>query len=1154
MPAYENYTELEFLPSAVERGLYGSFRTTKRRKPGTPGYCIVKSFKTTADDLAQGLGAEEESAWVFAAWVAQQEVAASGAPLAPIVELKREPPTEDGESEIWCERRWHSMSLRDVVAGGFRLKHSELLHIALAVVEGLRQLQEQKDRSHGRLHLANVLVGGGEDIEDYASAPVFLTDPRPVDPTRPFDQEAGDLRSLGKILYQLIEREETPRFPSGQIGRLPKWEEALEKHAEAWRGLCSRLLNPEAVPEGAFSLESLSQELQKWKADEDGIVVRTSRALREGLEPAAARLKDFSKGGARQLRRSAWGLAAAALLAGLAVVFYAGSPWIMRSPAERECDEDDEAKFDVAAFGWPPPHYQWQVNLADAPNGTGPSLTLKAPGETNLAIQVVVTSGHRSVTKSAKLTVRPVKPPIIESPLPTGPIIVPPGGETNLEVTAKGKGLLRFQWFSNSVVIPGAITQTLTLSFDSLSQTGRYRVEVRNRNPTPAPREFDVRKGPVPRRPQPPSATLVLDPESVTQGQAFTLTATATGELPLSFEWLKDGRTLTTQPNLRTNVTVYRNNAATTNDSGRYQVRVSNAGGSSTSSGKELKVHPLIRRPPPTPLEIVKQPTNTKVMAGQTVSFSVQTTGVPAPTNYTWRLNGQAVANNASAKPQTLTIENVRPNQAGTYSVVIQNGVVSLTSATATLTVLQPLQPPIITSGPSDLVVRAGRPAAFQVQASGDPLPRYQWFFNDKPFPGETNSRFQISAAWPTNAGPYFVVATNAAGAQTTKTARLDIRPTITQTIASQTNAVGSNATFTVVAISSLQMVYRWVGPGDTKPVASAPTLTLTKLKEQDRGWYTVVVSNKFGADTNAAWLEVTNRLTVSQGAETRSSQVAGSPVEIKELKPQITLWPSNQFVPVGASLTLKAEAKSNVHWHLWHNGVEKSTDPLRLDPVATNDGGLYSVWAQNGAGCSPTNKFSLWVTFTNDIGMTFVWVPNVKLFVGQTEVSRRQYERVTPPGLPNWTPGEDDLPANYITNKSMAQAFCDKLNKSNPPAGYFYRLPTAGEWCRIADVKEADTQKTLKGRYEDPKHPEGPQAVNRADCTPDECGLCDVLGNVGELAEDGRWMGLSYAIGAYKPGTLKIRQMARTLSEPASPLQSLEPPECGFRVVLSPR
>ena len=81
---------------------------------------------------------------------------------------------------------------------------------------------------------------------------------------------------------------------------------------------------------------------------------------------------------------------------------------------------------------------------------------------------------------------------------------------------------------------------------------------------------------------------------------------------------------------------------------------------------------------------IIGQPTNLTVNATETAAFTVSATGIPDPT-YQWLKNGTNVLGATSA---TLIIVNAQANDVAAYSVIVSNASGTVTSDSATLTVV----------------------------------------------------------------------------------------------------------------------------------------------------------------------------------------------------------------------------------------------------------------------------------------------------------------------------------------------------------------------------------------------------------------------------------------------------------------------------------
>jgi hypothetical protein len=153
--------------------------------------------------------------------------------------------------------------------------------------------------------------------------------------------------------------------------------------------------------------------------------------------------------------------------------------------------------------------------------------------------------------------------------------------------------------------------------------------------------------------------------------------------------------------------------------------------------------------------------------AGQSLpvgsALTAGVTGVSAPLSYTWLKNGVPIP---GATQSTLTVPNLQPSDAGTYSVVVGTieGNVSVSAVQVTVS-----QPPAITTPPQSQSVAVGQSLSFSVTASGT-NPTYQWQQNGTAISGATNATYVISNAQMSDAGTYRVIV-SAAGVSVESTA-----------------------------------------------------------------------------------------------------------------------------------------------------------------------------------------------------------------------------------------------------------------------------------------------------------------------------------------------------------------------------------------------
>ena len=164
------------------------------------------------------------------------------------------------------------------------------------------------------------------------------------------------------------------------------------------------------------------------------------------------------------------------------------------------------------------------------------------------------------------------------------------------------------------------------------------------------------------------------------------------------------------------------------------------------------------------------QPQSQTVAQGSSVHLSVSANGA-APFSYQWRKNG---ANIAGATAASHTIASAQGADAGTYSVTVSNAGGSTVSRDAILTVNTPVAPSI-TSHPQNQTVTAGQSVTFNVVATGDPAPAYQWRKNGVNITGASTATYRIPSAQASDAGSYSVFVSNSAGSKTSMSAVLTV-------------------------------------------------------------------------------------------------------------------------------------------------------------------------------------------------------------------------------------------------------------------------------------------------------------------------------------------------------------------------------------------
>jgi alpha-tubulin suppressor-like RCC1 family protein len=382
--------------------------------------------------------------------------------------------------------------------------------------------------------------------------------------------------------------------------------------------------------------------------------------------------------------------------------------------------------------------------------------------------------------------------PVLVTPL--ADLNVPSGELATFEVNVAGAAPLRYQWFLAGHPIPEATNQTLTI-VASPDTEGLYSVTVSNADGSVSA-EAMLWLG------LPPEILAGPDGGLIPVGGSWTFMVLASGLGPLRCQWQSNGTNLVGATN-----SLYPITSASTNRSGDYRVIVSNAFGAATSQVAQLTV-----LPPPT---FVSQPVSMTRAEGETAQFSV-VTGGGQPQSFQWQFQGLTLEGETNA---TLTIPNLTTNHAGVYAVVVSNPVRTLTSASATLSVVAPS--PQILSAPQDQVAGFGNTVRWAVVAVGANPLEYQWFFNGAPLSGAVASSLVISNVDSHLAGSYHVVVSNTAGSVTTDPAllTLQVRPNVVvwgtnesvRTVPpALTNAVAVAASAQVLALRDDGTVAAW--------------------------------------------------------------------------------------------------------------------------------------------------------------------------------------------------------------------------------------------------------------------------------------------------------------------------------------------------------
>jgi hypothetical protein len=489
------------------------------------------------------------------------------------------------------------------------------------------------------------------------------------------------------------------------------------------------------------------------------------------------------------------------------------------------------------------------------------------------------------------------------------------GSNATFTVVATGTAPLAFQWRFNGAAIFGATNSAYVLNGAKIGDAGSYSVQVTNAagSVLSVPAALTVL--------QPPLITTQPIPQSVAIGSNATFSVVATGTAPLAFQWRFNGAMI-----LGATSSAYVLNSAQATNAGNYSVQVTNTAGSVLSAQAALSV----LQPP----SITTQPTLQSVAVGSNATFSVVATGT-APLAYQWCLNGATIL---GATNSVYVLNGAQVTNAGNYSVQVTNAAGSVLSAQAALTVLQP---PVITSQPVDQYLTLGSTATFSVVAAGSAPLSYQWFLNGSRIAGATSGTYTKSNVKTQNLGNYSVQVSDAVGSVLSATAVLAViqAPTITSQPSSQSTALGSNATFTVVAAGGA-LNYQWLLNGGSIPGATSSSLTRLSVQLLDAGNYSVRVTNTAGSVLSAS-----AALSVFQ-----PTNVVAAPTQFQVLSSSLKAGVFQLAVPTesGRSYSLEySDTLPGSNWIPLSPVIGDGTVKTLQDSNATNQFRYYRVRSQ---------------------------------------------------------------------------------------------------------------------------------------------------------------------------------------------------------------
>jgi hypothetical protein len=501
------------------------------------------------------------------------------------------------------------------------------------------------------------------------------------------------------------------------------------------------------------------------------------------------------------------------------------APLILVSPASQTAPEFGPASFSVTVGGEGPFTYQWFKDDAPLAGATGATLTFASVLEADEGAYTVaiVNAAGTALSVPASLVVTPSRPVITASPAAQ---TVAAGATFALHVSASGELPLTYTWKRDGIAIPGATAATLTIANAQPGDAGTYTVVVANSygevESTGALVEVlgasqalllnDTFSGNGFKTQQLPVSALWRSSSTTSSGnlalQSGALLVPA-GRHALAYFTDGPPQSLAVGDELVVAFTVNFTSVGT--GSGGFRVGLFNSNGVARPAdgnndgftqydGFLVATTPQIPDGTSSALTLMQRRTDvagTLLSSTQNVYTALATIGgntqsFVTGTNYLVRL---VVARTAQARLSfsfTVTggaltaygfereidastvhafdafaVLSVSANANGS-SYLIDNVSVTHTAAPAAVA-------PTILAQPQSASVNPGESVTFSADATGTPVPTFQWRKGGVAIEGATGASYTIASAAAGDAGDYDVVATNSAGSATSNVAVLTV-------------------------------------------------------------------------------------------------------------------------------------------------------------------------------------------------------------------------------------------------------------------------------------------------------------------------------------------------------------------------------------------
>lgn len=550
---------------------------------------------------------------------------------------------------------------------------------------------------------------------------------------------------------------------------------------------------------------------------------------------------------------------------------------ILSQPSSTITTEHEYLSLSVQAISDLALSFQWYKDDTPILGANSPiyAKTNSQLGDSGLYHVLISNSSDEQTSLSASLTVNKAEQTLEITQQPRSQSVIE-GKPVLLSVGAIGDGSIKYQWYKSDTLIPDATSNSYNIPNSKLQDAGDYRVSVSNGSKQIYSNFVNIW---VAAAVKPISISQQPQSRTVSSGEAFNISAFATSEAPLSYQWYKDGAIIP-----GATASVYSKANSQLSDSGLYRVLISNSTSKQTSHSAAITVNKAEQA-----LEITQQPSSQSISEGDTLSLTAHAIGAGS-ISYQWQKNGSLIPGAISS---SYTLSNSKPQDTGSYRVTVSNGTKQINSDFVNVWVTELVEAISISQQPQPQVIPEGNDAKLTVLANGDGFIRYQWRKNGIKLANAFSASLSITSVSQADSGIYDVLVSNSQGSVTSSPASisvLDMHIPVMITHQAQSQSVLSETPFTlsVSASGDAPISYQWFLDGNAIDSANSAQYQVQSARAADQGNYTVLVSNPSSSEfSEPAFIAVSQPQlgSIELTWDTPTEREDGRPLSFEEIQ-----------------------------------------------------------------------------------------------------------------------------------------------------------------------------------------------------------------------------------------------------------------------------